>query len=145
MTYGVDVNSRQERLMRAFISLALICASTVVGAAEPIDGSQPLSCAVANGQDCLPSQSECKLLTPEKNKTPIIDVDFAKKEVRSPFRTALLKVTHSNVTSESLVLQGADLLFAWTALIKKQSGAITIAITDREGAYVIFGTCRVVK
>lgn len=130
--------------MRAFISLALVCASTVVYAAGPIDGSQPLSCAVANGHDCLPSQSDCKLLTPEKYKTPIIDVDFAKKEVRSPFRTALLKVTHSNVTSESLVLQGADLLFAWTALIKKQSGAITIAITDREGAYVIFGTCRAV-
>jgi hypothetical protein len=97
---------------------------------------------VANGHDCLPSQSECKLLAPEKYKTPIIDIDFAKKEVRTPFRTALLTVTHSHVTSESLVLQGADLLFAWTALIKKKTGDITIAITDREGAYVIFGHCR---
>lgn len=128
--------------MRAFISVALLVSSSVAGAAEPIDGSQPLACAVANGHDCLPAQSECKLLTPEKYKTPVVDVDFARKQVRSPFRTALLTVTHTNVTSESLVLQGADLLFAWTALIKKKSGDITIAITDREGAYVIFGNCR---
>lgn len=127
--------------MRSLIYVALVLSSGVV-AAEPVDGSQPLACAVASGHDCLPSQSDCKLLSPEKYKTPIIDVDFAKKEVRSPFRTALLKVTHSNVTSESLILQGADLLFAWTALIKKKSGDITIAITDREGAYVIFGSCR---
>ncbi len=60
--------------------------------------------------------------------------------MRSPFRTALLQVTHTTVTSESLILQGADLLFAWSALIKKHSGLLTIAITDREGAYVVFGT-----
>jgi len=128
--------------MRACISLMLVFACTVAVAAEPFDGSQPLACSVSNGHDCLPSQSECKLMTPDKYKTPVIEVDFAKKEVRSPFRTASLSVTHSNVTSESLVLQGADLLFAWSALIKKKTGSITIAITDREGAYVIFGSCR---
>jgi hypothetical protein len=120
--------------------LALLCTATV--AAEPIDGSQPLSCLVSTGRDCLPGTSECRLLQPERNQPPIVDIDFGKKEVRSPFRTALLSVTHSRVTDESLILQGTDLLFAWSALIKKKSGAMTIAITDREGAYVIFGTCK---
>jgi len=129
--------------MRACISMLLMLSSVVAGAAEPIDGTKPLSCSVPSGHDCLPGQSECKPLTTDKYKTPVLDIDFARKEVRSPFRTALLTVTHTNVTSESLVLQGADLLFAWTALIKKKSGTITIAVTDREGAYVIFGSCRV--
>lgn len=114
-------------------------------AAELIDGTQPLSCTAITGRDCLPSHSDCQLMQPEKNQAPVIAIDFAKKEVRSPFRTALLNVTHTTVTSESLVLQGADLLFAWSALIKKKGGALTIAITDREGAYVIFGTCKPAK
>ena len=127
-------------LSRALALFALTIAAA--GAAEPIDGSQPLSCLVTTGRDCLPADSGCKLLQPERGKPPVIDIDFNKKEVRSPFRTALLHVTHSTVTSESLILQGADLLFAWSALIKKRSGDLTIAITDREGAYVVFGACK---
>lgn len=127
-------------LSRAAVLLTLT--SAAVNAAEPIDGSRPLSCLVTAGRDCLPADSGCKLLQPEKGKPPIIDIDFTKKEVRSPFRTALLQVTHSTVTTESLILQGADLLFAWSALIKKKDGALTIAITDREGAYVVFGACK---
>ncbi len=128
--------------MKRWLPSLLVLWSACAFAAEPIDGSRPLSCAVTTGRDCLPSQSECTLLSPEKYQVPVIDIDFAKQEVRSPFRTALLHVTHSTVNSESLVLQGADLLFAWSALIKKKTGALTIAVTDREGAYVIFGTCR---
>jgi hypothetical protein len=131
--------------MRAFVCLMFTFTSAAATAADTIDGSQPLSCAVTSGRDCLPTQSDCKLLSPERNQAPVVNIDFAKKEVRSPFRTALLQVTHTRVTSESLVLQGADLLFAWSALIKMKSGALTIAVTDREGAYVIFGTCRPAK
>lgn len=127
------------------LTVLLTLTSACALAAEPIDGSKPLSCAAATGRDCLPNASECKLMVPEKNQAPVIAIDFEKKEVRSPFRTALMQVTHTTVTSESLILQGADLLFAWSALIKKKSGALTIAITDREGAYVIFGTCKPAK
>lgn len=128
-------------LPRLAALLVLACVGSFA-VAEPIDGSQPLSCLVSTGRDCLPGTSECKLLQPERNQPPVVDIDFSKKEVRSPFRTALLSVTHSRVTDESLILQGTDLLFAWSALIKKKTGALTIAITDREGAYVIFGTCK---
>jgi hypothetical protein len=128
-------------LSRAIVLFA-VASVAVAAAAEPIDGSKPLSCLVTTGRDCLPSASDCKQLQPERGQPPVIGIDFGKEEVRSPFRTALLHVTHSTVTTESLILQGADLLFAWSALIKKKSGELTIAITDREGAYVIFGVCK---
>lgn len=134
--------------MRTFLPRLTVLsafAATCALAATPIDGSKPLSCTIANGRDCLPTATECKLLEPERGQPPIVSIDFAKKEVRSPFRTALLTVTHSTVTEESLVLQGADLLFAWSALIKKRDGQLTIAITDREGAYVVFGACAAAK
>lgn len=130
------------RIRSSWLAMGFVLSSATVSTAAPVDGSQPLSCLVSAGRDCLPTDSACQLLQPEKGQPPIIGIDFAKKEVRSPFRTALLQVTHSTVTSESLILQGADLLFAWSALIKKRTGALTIAIADREGAYVVFGTCK---
>lgn len=134
-------------ISRWTVLLALVStgAYSCIWAAEAVDGTKPLACAAVTGRDCLPDDSECQLMVPEKNQPPLIAIDFARKEVRSPFRNALLNVTHTTVTSESLILQGADSLFAWSALIKKKSGALTIAITDREGAYVVFGSCKPVK
>jgi hypothetical protein len=60
----------------------------------------------------------------------------------SPFRTTVLTVTHTTDNSESLVLQGADLLLAWSALINKSTGALTVSIADRQGSYVVFARCK---
>jgi hypothetical protein len=102
-----------------------------------------LQCAVDKGHDCLPGASECTRLKPETDIAPIFGIDVAKKEIRSPFRTALLPILHTTTNQESLVLQGADLQFAWSALINKKTGALTVTIADRKGAYVAFGQCEV--
>lgn len=44
--------------------------------------------------------------------------------------------------SESLVLQGADLLLAWSALINKSTGALSVSDADRHGSYVVFAAAR---
>jgi hypothetical protein len=72
----------------------------------------------------------------------VLGIDVANKQVRSPCRTALLSILHTTSNRESLVLQGADLQFAWSALIHRTTGAMTISIADRKGAYVIFGQCK---
>ncbi len=111
-------------------------------ASAQLDGSVPLECTAETGHDCMPLATGCKPLQPESNKPPVFGIDFAKKQVRSPFRTALLSVDHTTTNDESLVLQGADLLFAWSALINKSTGALTVSIADRKGAYVVFGRCK---
>jgi len=65
--------------------------------------------------------------------------------VRSPFRAAPLQVLQLANNGEAIVLQGMDLQFAWSALIKRTTGAFTISIADREGAYVAFGKCSEAK
>jgi hypothetical protein len=35
------------------------------------------------------------------------------------------------------------LKFAWSAIVNRKTGAFTLAVADREGAYVIFGKCKV--
>lgn len=121
-------------------------AGSVAASAAAIDGSAPLECAAERGHDCLPDKPECSKLKRESDIEPVFHIDFAKREVRSPFRTDLLHVTHSTDTEESLILQGGEERgFAWSAIIKKKNGALTVSIADREGACVVFGTCRLAK
>src|SRR3569833_4495878 len=114
------------------ILLTLACAGSVY--AEELDGSQPLECTATQGHDCLPADAVCTRLKPQAEQAPVFGIAFAKQEIRSPYRTSLLKVTHATINAESLVLQGADLLFAWSALINKTTGAFTISVADRKGA-----------
>lgn len=119
---------------------------SAVASAESVDGTAPLECAAERGHDCLPDKTTCSPLKSESKTEPVLRIDFAKGEVRSPFRTELLKVTHSTDTKESLILQGGEERgFAWSALVKKKTGAFTVSIADREGAYVVFGSCKVAK
>jgi hypothetical protein len=123
-------------------SFLLALALAVTARAGDFDGNTPLDCKVEQGRDCLPTEKVCGPLKQEMDKPPVVNVDFAKREVRSPYRTELLHVTHSTTNAESLVLQGADSLFAWSALINKTTGAMTISIADRKGAYVVFAQCK---
>jgi hypothetical protein len=116
----------------------------VVGAASSsiFDGTRPLSCRADLGHDCLPDAHDCRTIQPQPDKPVFLQIDFAKKEIRSPFRTAILTVTHTADNADSLVLQGSDVLLAWSALINKSTGALTVSIADRQGSYVVFARCK---
>jgi len=75
-----------------------------VAVAADFDGSVPLTCTAEKGHDCLPTESTCKILKPEMTIDPVYAVDFAEQEIRSPFRTALLKVEHTTTIKDSIVL-----------------------------------------
>jgi hypothetical protein len=70
-------------------------------------------------------------------------IDFANKTIKTPYRTELLPIQNSAINDEQLVMQGTDLKFAWSAIVKRKTGAVTLAVVDRVGAYVIFGQCKV--
>ena len=130
--------------MRAIASapIVLLLAFSATAIAADFDGSVPLSCTAVQANDCLPAGGACKVVKPESSTTPVFSIDFAKKEVRSPFRTTALVVQHSSDSEKSLVLQGTDRSNAWTARIDKTTGAMTITVADSKGAMVAFGQCR---
>jgi hypothetical protein len=126
------------------ISITLAMSLTMgVAYAEQFDGSQPLECTAIKGHDCLSTETNCGPLKPESDKPKPFLIDAAKKQIRSPYRTSLLPIAYTTTNRESLVLLGADLLFAWSALINKTTGALTLSVSDRKGAYVVFGQCKV--
>lgn len=127
---------------RRFIGLVALVWS-VAAVAEPVDGTAPLNCEAEKAHDCMPGKPACEPMKSETKVKPVLRIDFAKREVRSPFRKELLQVNHATTTSESLILQGGEESgFAWSALVRKKDGTFTISIADREGSYVVFGTCR---
>ena len=117
--------------MIALPSAAAMLALVVGAAASPsvFDGSRPLLCRAERGHDCMPGTYDCKVLEPQPDKPAF-------------FRTTVLTVAYTTDNSESLVLQGADLLLAWSALINKSTGALTVSIADRQGSYVVFARCK---
>lgn len=122
------------------LPIAVLSLATAA-AAEDFDGSRPLICKAVDGHDCLPTERTCKPLKPEKGKDLNLKIDVASKTVKSPFRNALLPIQNVMNNTASLVLQGASSPLVWNATVHRTTGRLTIAIIDREGAYVVFGQC----
>ena len=121
--------------------VAALLAATAA-AAEDFDGSQTMICQPFQGHDCLPTEISCKPLKAEKGRDIDFAIDVANRTVKSPYRTALLPIQNVTNNTKSLLLQGTTLEIVWSAAIQRATGRLTIAIADREGAYVVFAQCK---
>ena len=43
--------------------------------------------------------------------------------------------------ADQILLQGNELGFGWTIALNKISGEMSASLVDRDGAYVLFGSC----
>jgi hypothetical protein len=125
---------------KVILAIGLACPAVVVAA--EIDGTAALTCTPSAGYDCTPAKS-CRKIKQETKGVGVARIDFANKVVKTPYRADLLPIQNSSKNNEQLVMQGTDLKFAWSAIVNRQSGALTITVADREGAYLIFGQCKV--
>jgi hypothetical protein len=112
------------------------------GAAD-FDGTAPLSCTGLAGYSCVPGQAHCNKVKPESNVPPVVTIDPGNKTIKTPYRTDLLPIANSALNNEQLQLQGTSEKFAWSAVVNRKTGKVTVTIADRVGAYVIFGQCKV--
>src|SRR5215469_15261909 len=116
-------------------------AFAAVAAAADFDGTAPLSCTGLEGYSCE-SGKACSKVKPESKTPPVIAIDPGNKTVKTPYRTDLLPIANSALNNEQLQLQGTSEKFAWSAVVKRKTGQVTLTIADRTGAYVIFGQCK---
>jgi hypothetical protein len=133
----------QETLMKKQICLALAALLLpFIASAEDFDGSKPMICEAQHGHDCLPTAQSCSPLKPQGGKDVDLKINVGSKTMKSPYRNDLLPIQHVTKNKESLVLQGTTLQLVWSATVHRTTGRLTAAIADREGAYVVFGQCR---
>jgi len=131
---------RTGKSMRRLILGLGVMISTAAGAAD-LDGSIALSCTGVSGYSCDPGRA-CSEVKPESKTAPVVLIDPPNKTVKTPYRTDLLPIANSATNNEQLQFQGTSAKFAWSAIVNRNTGKVTITIADRLGAYVIFGQCK---
>ena len=126
--------------VRLTLAMGLVF-SAAVGAAD-FAGSEPLTCTPLAAYSCEPGKA-CNKVKPESAPPRVMTIDPLNKTVRAPYRTEPLAIANSGLNNEQLQLQGTAEKFAWSAVVNRETGKVTITIADRVGAYVLFGQCKV--
>lgn len=120
------------------LSLSLLA---VPALAADFDGSKPLLCATQSALDCARGD-DCAAGLPEEIGAPsFMRIDLAKKSVIGPQTTT--EILLQDKSGKQLLLQGRESGFGWTIVIDQPSGELTVTLTNRNGAYVLYGACTV--
>lgn len=120
------------------LSLSLLA---VPALAADFDGSKPLLCATQSALDCARGD-DCATGLPEEIGAPtFMRIDLAKKSVIGPQTTT--EILLQDKSGKQLLLQGREGGFGWTIVVDQPSGELTVTLTNRNGAYVLYGACTV--
>jgi hypothetical protein len=104
------------------------------------DGSKALICAPSEVLDCTSGDDRCWSGPPRKAGAPrFLRIDFSKKTVSGPHLTS--KILHVDKNADQVLLQGVELDMGWTIVLDSSNGEVSITLTDRDGAFVMFGAC----
>lgn len=123
---------------RVLLSLSLLA---VPALAADFDGSKPLLCATQSALDCARGD-DCAAGLPEEIGAPsFMRIDLAKKSVIGPQTTT--EILLQDKSGKQLLLQGRESGFGWTIVVDQPSGELTVTLTNRNGAYVLYGACTV--
>jgi hypothetical protein len=120
----------------AVLGLAMPSAALAAG----VDGSKPMLCAVTEALECS-YQGDCVRETPEEiNIPPFVVVDVKAKtlsEYRGERKSAVQTVFEKD---GDVVLQGYERR-AWSAVISKETGRLSVTATAPDTGFVLFGIC----
>jgi hypothetical protein len=68
-----------------------------------------------------------------------LSIDFAKKIITGPERTTA--ILFMNKGESQILMQGAELGYAWSAALDTRDGSMTVTLINRDDALVLFGDC----
>jgi hypothetical protein len=118
---------------------ALALAASWTSTASDFDGSRMIICAPVEAMDCTPG-AVCQRGIPNDIGAPaFIRIDFAKKIVIGPRRNT--PITSFEKSESQVLLQGNELGYGWSIAVDQEGGQMSATLTNREGAFVLFGSC----
>jgi hypothetical protein len=128
--------------MRQFMHAPLAAFSlafAAVSLAGDFDGSKKLICAPVTVTECHPDE-DCETGTPGAFGAPaFLTVDVANKAIIGPKRISPIQSLEK--TDRQLLLQGTELGHAWSLALDSADGKMSLTLVDRQGAFVMFGSC----
>ena len=125
--------------MKLFLCAAAIFLSIKAASAGDFDGSKKLLCATTDAMDCMSGQECIKGRPGDIGAPKFLSIDFAQKAVAGPKRTTAIASMEKG--DDQIVLQGNELGFGWTLALDQESGDMIVTLVNRDGAFVLFGSC----
>lgn len=118
---------------------AMVTAVAANAADAEFDGSKRLICAPVQVMDCSVGDNCLRGLPDEFGAPSFLRVDVAGKRVIGPkVESEILLIDRAE---GQLLLTGKEFSFVWTMAINTETGAMTTSMTNRFGAYIMFGNC----
>lgn len=129
--------TRLRRTALAAVSAALLCSTAVFGA--DFDGSTRLICATVDAHACDPGEACLRGLPDDLGLPRFMRIDFAAKTIAGPKRTT--QIRYMDASADQILMQGTELGYAWTVVLDKVDGAISMTLVSRDDAFTAFGYC----
>jgi hypothetical protein len=107
--------------------------------AADFDASNPLICATIDAMDCVPGQDCTKGRPADMGAPAFLRIDFTKKTISSSKRTT--SIVSMEIGQSEILFQGKELDFFWTLAVDQENGNFSGALVDRDGVFVLFGSC----
>lgn len=134
---------------KVFFAIAtglMITSFPLVSTANDFDGSKPLTCAAIFSSECNAGNQECINGAPWMINFPVfMHVDFKEKQVTTtkqheiPRNSSIRYV--GKLDDGSTAIQGVDSNYAWSMLVAKETGSMTLSISGEDTGYLVFGAC----
>jgi hypothetical protein len=120
------------------LAAALLCSTTAVSGAD-FDGSKRLICATVDAHACDPGEACLRGLPDDIGAPRFMRVDFAAKTISGPKRTTQIRYIDTSV--DQVLMQGTELGYAWTVVLDKADGSMSMTLVNRDDTFVVFGYC----
>ena len=95
--------------------------------------------ATVEALDCEAGAACLRGLPSELGAPAFMRIDLDKKIVAGPKRSTPIVSMERN--AESLLLQGTEIGYGWTLAVDTKQGTMAATLVNREGAFVLFGSC----
>ncbi|MFM0334557.1 hypothetical protein [Paraburkholderia strydomiana] len=122
----------------AALEVALLCSTTTVFGAD-FDGSKRLVCATVDAHACDPGEACLRGLPDDIGAPRFMRIDFTERTIAGPKRTT--QIRYLDTSAEQVLMQGIELGYAWTVVLDKADGSMSMTLVRRDDAFVVFGYC----
>jgi hypothetical protein len=121
--------------------LALAALLAPPAAAESLDASRALRCALAAATECDEAAQCADVALADIELPDVWRIDFAAKQLTSTDGQRTSPIAAVETLDAVLVLQGHQTGRGWTLVIDRATGHLAGAIAGAEGSFVLAGGC----
>jgi hypothetical protein len=129
------MNTRDARNVTALVAFLLLPCPLATAA----DGAQRLMCATVEALDCEPGAACLKGRPSEIGAPAFMRIDLEKGTIGGAHRTT--PIVRMEKQADSLLLQGSEIGYGWTVAVDMKAGTMAATMVNRDGAFVLFGSC----